>query len=155
MLTYTIENFGGLEAELRIILPERQAEFEIYGPPMESVADFETYHALAKAGILVTIAMRNDNKLIGYWLGIKFPDPHHLIDGRKVMVLMSQVCHILPEWRPKVARGLDAFLDRLAREIGIDLVAQRIRPLERARQFYEARGYRLSELVLVKRLCDA
>lgn len=151
-VAYAVETIESLIPEVSAMLPARMAEYEVYGPPLEAAPNYDTYLKLAGVGMMIGVSIRDRGELIGYWLGMKFPDPHHVMAGRRVMVFMSQAFHVLPEWRAKIAPSFFRYLEGVCRERGGDLLAQRIRPLERSEGYLEAKGYQLSEVVYVKRL---
>lgn len=151
-ITFAVEDAEALEPELRPLLPSHMAEFEVYEWPLEPSPDFETYRMLSQSGRLVAFTARVRDQLVGYWLGVRFSDPHHTIAGRRAEVMMSQAHHIVPEWRAKVAPGFFRYIERGARERGIDLLAQRVRPGERSEGFMGAIGYKRAELVMAKQL---
>ena len=157
MIEFAIERASEIEGEIRDLLPEHLGEFDIYEPPFEPVIDFPMYRAIDHAGRLLTVTARDDGVLVGYWLGLKFNDPHHHVRGHTAPVIMGQVFHIRASYRAKIAKQMFQFMESVAERGGAVAIAQRVRPKggPRSGAFLEAIGYIAAEAVFVKPLGEA
>lgn len=149
-IAYATEDPLSLEPELVPLLPAHMAEFDVYGPPFVSAPNLELYRKLAAAGFLFAVTARHDDDLIAYALLSLAPDPHHTIGGKPVLLASTLAWHILPDWRPRVARGFFRAIEIASEQRGAALLGIRARPGERVSEFLEAVKFVEAERIMVK-----
>ena len=148
------ERFANYIDELRPLVALHYDEVEQYSANFREGVDWEQYKGEDELGYLVSIMMRDDGKIVGYWGGNITHDQHNTLNGVRPLCLVQKVIWIMPKWR-NYARRLIAEVETIALDLGVAWVALGATPKNRAGAFYEALGYVPAETTYVKVLGDA
>lgn len=147
MITCQVERFRDIAPELRVFVDPQWREVASFPDDFRHEISWESYSAADAKGILFTATARDSDSLVGYFVGFWAPDWHR----PDVKMLAAKSHFMRPEYRARVARRFFLFIEREAIAQGCNWIAQRSKPdANEAYFFFEALGYRLTEVVQSK-----
>ena len=147
MIEYKIEKFGQLWPDLGEHLTQHWQEVASM-PEFPLKIDIQKFSFLEKNGWLVCASARNDGKLVGYCIDIIHKHPHYM----DVLCATADAYYIDPQFRAKCARGLNKFIEKHEKGLGVYIRVVRVKEVNNAGPFYKAMGYSHLEEALGKRL---
>ncbi len=100
-LTFQKESFTAIMPELPEIFCRHWEEIALDKTAIKLDPDWERYMAFDASGVLHMLTVREDKKLVGYYLALVMPHLHY----KSSLTAFSDIFYILPEHR-RSGRGL-------------------------------------------------
>lgn len=111
--------------------------------------DSDQYQALANAGALTLITLRDEGKLIGYAIGILYRSLHH----RKILCGFGDSMYIEPLYRFNYAALMAERFEAELAAAGADIIGWPAHKNSSLYGFLKSRGYVGDDVVMEKLLC--
>lgn len=96
MLKFQVEKFSAIRKEAEPIFERHWREVAVDQDGIQYAPDWSKYDQMESAGILHTLTVRFDGKLVGYFIALVLGHPHYSTSGP---MAMTDVYYILPEFR--------------------------------------------------------
>lgn len=118
-IKYQLETFEQIIDELKPLLDEHWEEIAICKDKIKLNPMYEKYEELCKTGILYTLTVRDDEKLVGYAVYIVHPNLHY----STTTFAVNDILFLLPEYRDK-AVGLQLIYtaEEVLRDLGSEYI---------------------------------
>ena len=118
MITYQVEDFEDVKHQIAEMAFDHWKEIEHYQDEIKLDIDLETYSSMASSGILKTITVRDNHKLIGYILMLVHKHLHH-----KEKFAVNDIFYIHPSHRKGYAGiKIFKFAEEVMRAEGVKLM---------------------------------
>jgi len=147
MITFHIEKWRPLYAELSVLLPKHWEEIAITRDKVPLDVDVDKYAELCDQGILHIVTARDDGKLIGYHVAMICGHLHY----KSTLHGITDVYYLLPEYRGKMV-GV-----RLFKEVEDDMRRRGVKKLYTGTKLhhdmgrmFERLGYKETERLYTK-----
>lgn len=88
MLIASVESFMDNKAELELLFPKHWEELALNKDKVPLNPDWKRYKAIEDSGILSFIGLRQDGKLVGYFVGIIMPHLHYTTCNTYIMDML-------------------------------------------------------------------
>jgi GNAT superfamily N-acetyltransferase len=93
-LTTQVERYTKCEPELIAIYDRHWRELNV-APDIPLEPQYSTYQQLDAADAVILTTLRDDGRLVGYFMGFIFPELHY----KSVLACFGDIFYILPEYR--------------------------------------------------------
>lgn len=115
-ITYTVERWKDLNAEMAPFAPLHWAELAVTKEEVPLDLDWERFNEIDNAGKLHTVIVRDNGVMIGYHVTLVGPHLHY----KSTLHGMVDLYYVLPEYRKhKVGLGLFSFAERSLKQLGV------------------------------------
>jgi len=94
-VSYQVEPFELITPELAKLYPEHYKEVAESKEEIPLAPDYDQYNAMAKAGQLIVVTVRDGEKLIGYFKVAVKPHLHY----RNSLTAYTDIYYLMPEYR--------------------------------------------------------
>lgn len=152
-VTCRVEPFPAAIRDIIPLINPHWAEVGSFKDEFDRHIDYEAYWKLDRERRLLTVTARQDDAMIGYFVGVTGTDLHRVTKSdppARVGVLSALVYYMLPAKRG-YARMLMNAVEREAAALGIQVVNIRVKPgLNAADAFFDALGYGIAEITRTK-----
>lgn len=145
MITIQKESYKNSIEEMKLLYPRHYEELSRTKQfPLNP--QYETYLRLEEAGILHTIIVRDDKKLIGYILAMVVPDLHY--GG---LMCAEDIYYLIPEYRGRmIGVRLFRFFEEEMKKLGVLKIAVTTKIHSDNSTFLEYLGFKQHEKILIK-----
>lgn len=144
-----VEKFVDVIGEIRPLLEAHWEEIASHRDEIQLDPDYAIYEKLDAAGILVIVAARRDEKLVGYSIFSVMPHLHY----KSTVFAMNDIIYLTPAER---ASGIGIRLikesEHFMRERGARLISWHIKPVLDFSPLLERMGYERKEIIMAKLL---
>lgn len=110
MLATKVESFMAAVEEIKTLIPQHYEELALNKDKVPLSPDWNRYKVLEDAGMLLFISLRDDIKLVGYFIGIVVPHLHYTT----CITCMMDILYVSQEHRNK--RGGIMLMKELEKE---------------------------------------
>lgn len=119
-ITYQKERLKDIKEELIPLLEEHYREIAAYQDKIKLSPQWETYHTLDEGGFLKISTVRDNGKLVGYYINIVTPSLHYSED----IYATNDIVLIKPKYRnASVGSGLFKFTESWMKELGVSVMS--------------------------------
>lgn len=138
MLTAQPEPFAPFLEEVKPLLPLHYEELALNRDKVPLSPQYDEYLRRDALGMVITIALRNDGKLVGYWIGFKAPGLHY----STCLTLHMDIFFVHPDYRDGSA-GVKLFkaMEKEAKRQGVQRLFVGSKVHKDASRLFEALGY--------------
>lgn len=147
MIKYQVEKFHEIQDEITIFWREHweetytDKEVSVFNP------DYEKYASLSRINLLHLVTVRENDKIIGYYLSILSPSLH----SKNVLTCYSDMFYIIKEKRKGfVGINLFKFLEQSLKEIGVRKIYTGIKTHIDIGPILSRLGYKFIEKLYIK-----
>ena len=131
MITYQVEKFTDVIPEFKNIIEQHCDEISLYNKEIAPLdPDWELYKNMDKANLLFTYTVRNESRLIGYYVSVVIKHLHY----KQTLVSDCDVFYLLPEYRKGlIGYRLILWAEKELEKIGVKIIilsAKFNKPLE-------------------------
>jgi hypothetical protein len=144
-----VEPWSSCVEEMEELFPLHWKELAVFQDKIALRCDRERYANLEKAGALLLITARIQQKLIGYFVGFMFPHPHYLGSGNWGM---TDMYFVLPEYRKGTGLKLFIAFEEALRERGVVQAVTSCKVHEDHTEFLEKLGWKWTDKTFQKHL---
>lgn len=95
MITAQVEGFMAARTEMEPLLPLHWEELALYRDKMPLDVDWGRYAAWEEGGSLLFVTLRDDGRLVGYFVGVVGTSPHY----QGTLMCKMDVVYLVPEHR--------------------------------------------------------
>jgi len=129
--------------EIKPLLEEHWEEIAMYKDKIEFSPDYDKYISLQNMGMLHVVVVRDDGKLVGYF--VSFIQPH--IHYKKHLFAVSDILYIHPDYRGStVAYRMFKYAKQELREVGVSVLMIHMKTAHPFGRLCEALGMEKQEL---------
>ena len=138
MLTAQPEPFAPFLEEVKPLLPLHYEELALNRDKVPLSTQYDEYLRRDALGMVITIALRNDGKLVGYWIGFKAPGLHY----STCLTLHMDIFFVHPDYRDGSA-GVKLFkaMEKEAKRQGVQRLFVGSKVHKDASRLFEALKY--------------
>jgi len=138
MLTAQPEPFAPFLEEVKPLLPLHYEELALNRDKVPLSPQYDEYLRRDALGMVITIALRNDGKLVGYWIGFKAPGLHY----STCLTLHMDIFFVHPDYRDGSA-GVKLFkaMEKEAKRQGVQRLFVGSKVHKDASRLFEALKY--------------
>ena len=122
MISFVPERLANCVEEIRGLASAHYLEAGRYSPAHSESVDWDAYLQMDALGVLLSVIVRDDGVLVGYWGGIQHSDMHSAFAGQRILALSQVVWYMLPSYR-RVAKQFCRAIERVAAEKGCSWVS--------------------------------
>lgn len=144
-----VEAWSDCLPEMEELFPLHWKELARFQEQISLCCDKERYAALERAGALLLITARADDKLIGYFVGFLFPHPHYFGSG---LWGMTDMYFVLPEYRSGTGLKLFRAFEAELRSRGVTQAVTSCKVHEDHTEFLEKLGWTWTDKTFQKHL---
>lgn len=149
-ITYQIESFGGLINEIKPLLQSHYEEIARHRGKIALNPDYDKYRELDRMGFLHGVTVRNEGKLIGYFLSFVIPHLHY----KDHIFSSNDVVFVSKEYRKgTIAAKMFKFAEATLKEKGVTKMHVNVKLANDFGSLLERLGYvpieRIYEKILI------
>ncbi len=117
MIIVQKENYSQLSKDWESIIPVHYEELALDRDKVPLMVDHDKYFSLEENNALFIVTIRDNGKLIGYYVGFISSEMHYA----STFSCMTDIFYVLPEYRKQGAgKILFSHVEKELKEIGID-----------------------------------
>lgn len=147
MITYAVEDWLAIKGEVLPLLYRHWVEVALDRDSIPLVVDFDTYDALAAAGILHIVIARNDGELVGYfWALVK----NHLHYASTLMAFTDIIFIDKPHRKGRAGQGLIRAMEESLNGRGVKKIFIATKTKLNLGPLFERMGYGVHEVIYSK-----
>ena len=149
MIKYAVEQLPDFIEELAPLLEDHYEEVAMYKDKIKLNPDYDKYLKLAEMGMMHCVTVRDDKKLVGYF--ISFIQPH--LHYQDTIYALNDILYLDPQYRgTNAAVKMFVFAEEQLREEGVDVIVLHMKtslPFEGLAKFlhYDKAEYNYSKYV--------
>ncbi len=118
MITYQVETLEDFRDEIQPLLESHCDEVHHFKDDIPLSVDWEKYQALDKAGILHSVIVRDEGKLIGYFISFINTNMHY----KEHSYAVNDILYVEPEYRnSSVAYNMFKYAEKCYKELGVSV----------------------------------
>ena len=149
MITYAVEDWFDIKAEVLPMLFRHWEEIALDRDTIPLVVDFDTYDALARAGILHIVIARKDGELIGYfWALVK----NHMHYASTLMGFTDILYIDKPHRKGRTGQHLIKAMEDSLKARGVHKVFIATKTKLNLGPLFERMGYGVHEVIYSKKI---
>lgn len=146
-ITYAVESYMEALPELQLLYPEHWEEIACNKDSIKLNPDYARYQSLAISGVLFLTTVRDDGKLIGYFLGFIMPHLHY----QQSKTLFYDIFFLQKVYRKgRTGIKLFQFVEAACKARGVEKIYLSTKVSADVSPLFEYLGYGLCEKVYTK-----
>lgn len=119
MITYNIEKLDDFLEEIKPMLFAHWEEIALNKDKIKLNPDYERYYVMEQLGLLRSVIVRDEGKVIGYYISMLAPHLHY----KDCYTALNDILYLAPEYRKSdVAYKMFKFAEADLKELGVDLM---------------------------------
>jgi GNAT superfamily N-acetyltransferase len=151
MITYQKDTVENVFRDIGDTFIKHHEEVESYTKDVPLDIDREQYEALEAVGALHAVSVRDDGELIGYYVSMVMPHPHH----KGSLFAVNDIIYIDPEYRKSgVAAEMILFAENELRGAGVDVMTFSMKAAYPFKSLAKHVGFEETEIVYSKYIGD-
>jgi len=152
MITYQKDTVENVFRDIGETFIKHHEEVESYAKEVPLDIDRGQYEALELAGVLHTVSVRDAGELVGYYVSIVMPHPHH----KGSLFAVNDILYIDPEYRSsEVAAEMIIFAEEDLKEMDVTVMAFSMKVSHPFKSLAEMLGFEETDIVYSKYLGDS
>jgi GNAT superfamily N-acetyltransferase len=119
MIRYAVERYKDCIEELKPLLDMHYEEIAMYREHIEFDPDYDLYEKIDENGGLHMVVVRDEGRIIGYYVSFIHPNPHYKND----LFSVNDILFIHPDYRGRtVAFRMLKFTEEKLKEMGVSVM---------------------------------
>lgn len=149
MITYQKDTVEDVFRDIGETFVKHHEEVESFSKEVPLDIDRGQFEVLEAAGVLHTVSVRDDGNLIGYYVSMLTPHPHH----KGSLFAVNDILYIAPEYRSSgVAAGMISFAEEDLRGIGVTVMSFSMKTAHPFKSLADYLGFEETDIVYSKYL---
>lgn len=151
MIGYNVETLAQCLEEMKPLLEEHYSEIAMYKDKIELNPDYDTYFALEENGHLHIVTVRDEGKLIGYYVSYIHKNMHY----QDHLFAVNDVLFLHPDYRGgTVAYRMIRYAEEQLKALGVSVIMLHMKVAYPFEELCQALGMDKAEYVYTKFLGD-